>query len=65
VACCKKLYLTAKLNSLAVLGELENDPAERTVPSVDPANLNQVILAEGKQNANKHKQLSRLYKKYK
>jgi hypothetical protein len=30
-----------------VLGELGNDPAERTVPSVDPANLNQVILAEG------------------
>ena len=26
------------------------DPAERTVPSVDPANLNQVILAEGKIN---------------
>ncbi len=33
-----------------VLGELGNDPAERTVPSVDPANLNQVILAEGKRN---------------
>jgi hypothetical protein len=31
----------------AVLGELEKDPAERTVPSVDPVNLNQVILAEG------------------
>ncbi len=33
--------------SFSVLGELGNDPAERTVPSVDPANLNQVILAEG------------------
>lgn len=33
-----------------VLGELGNDPAERTVTSVDPANLNQVILAEGKRN---------------
>jgi thiamine transporter len=32
-----------------VLGELGYDPAERTVTSVDPANLNQVILAEGKQ----------------
>ena len=31
-----------------VLGELGNDPAESTVPAVDPLNLNQVILAEGK-----------------
>ncbi len=30
-----------------VLGELGNDPAERTVASVDAMNLNQVILAEG------------------
>jgi hypothetical protein len=43
-----------------VLGELENDPAERTVPSVDPANLNQVILAEGNNSESKQ---PRLYKK--
>jgi len=35
-----------------VLGELGNDPAERTVPSVDPMNLNQIILAEGKNSLN-------------
>jgi hypothetical protein len=34
--------------TVLVLGELGNDPAERTVPSVDPMNLNQIILAEGK-----------------
>ena len=39
--------------------ELENDPAERTVPSVDPANLNQVILAEGNNSESKQ---PRLYK---
>ena len=38
----------------AVLGELGNDPAERTVSSVDPMNLNQVILAEGNMNAKRN-----------
>jgi hypothetical protein len=36
------------------------DPAESTVSSVDPVNLNQVILAEG--NNSENKQQSRLYK---
>jgi len=38
----------------AVLGELVNEPAERTVASVDPVNLNQVILAEGNMNAKRN-----------
>jgi hypothetical protein len=34
---------------LQVIGELGNDPAERTANgAVDPMNLNQIILAEGK-----------------
>ncbi len=46
------MFYASKRNIKAVLGELENDPAERTVAAVDPANLNQVILAEGKQVEN-------------
>ena len=48
----KKKFYASKPNIVLVLGELENDPAERTVAAVDPANLNQVILAEGKQVEN-------------
>jgi hypothetical protein len=44
----KKLICNITALLFSVLGELGNDPAERTVPSVDPMNLNQVILAEGK-----------------
>ena len=44
---------------LVVLGELGNDPAERTVPSVDPANLNQVILAEGNNSENTKREYSK------
>jgi hypothetical protein len=35
-------------HSFSVLGELGNDPAERTVAAVDPLNLTQIILAKGK-----------------
>jgi hypothetical protein len=45
-----KAYMNQSGIFSVVLGELGNDPAERTVTSVDPANLNQVILAEGNRN---------------
>jgi hypothetical protein len=54
-----KTYIQLLSIFCVVLGELGYDPAERTVASVDPVNLNQVILAEGKRNANEQ---SRLYK---
>jgi len=43
----QNLYFPCRI-ICAVLGELGNDPAERMLSGIDPANLNQVILAEGK-----------------
>jgi hypothetical protein len=55
-----KAYMNQSGIFSVVLGELGNYPAERTVTSVDPANLNQVILAEGNKSENKREH--RLYK---